>query len=153
MAEPYTSEFAMPEIEEMDSIDVGRGLRFPEIFSQSTKRCSIQQGIAKINQSLYDIFSTRKGERVLQPEYGSQLHRLLFEMADDVLEDMIKIYVLEAIEQWEPRIEVDFISAERVPDDEHVVEVSIHYRISKTNIQGSYIYPFRQDSRSYPGLS
>lgn len=136
----------------MNPIDLGVGIRFPAMFSAATRRTAVISGLDKVNQSLSDIFGTRKGERVLQPEYGSDLHRLLFDMNDEILEDMLKIYVLDAIEKWETRITVEDISTQRSLDNPHQVDVIISYRINNSNIRGSYVYPFRREPMDFPGL-
>lgn len=136
----------------MSVLDLGTGIRFPAMFSRVTKKTAVIRGIEKVNQSLGDIFSTRKGERVLNPEYGSDFHRLLFEINDEVLSDLLKIYALEAIERWEPRISVEDIKVIPSEDDEHAVNLIISYKISNSNIRGSYIYPFRKEPMDFPGL-
>jgi len=139
------------------TMDVGTGIRFPNMFSLATKRTAVLDGVDKINQSIHDILSTRKGERVLQPEYGSDLYRVIFDPNDDFLADQLAIYTLQALEHWEPRIEitnVDIKTHQSYPDEvpPHTAYIYISYLISKSNIKASYVYPYRTEPRDFPGL-
>lgn len=57
-----------------------------------------------IKSSIRMILLTRLGERVMLPEFGSRLHELVFEPMSDVLAQLAKAYVIEAIQRWEPRV-------------------------------------------------
>lgn len=61
-------------------------------------------GIESIYQSIYNILSTNKGERIFLPEFGSDLEDYLFELVTDITAFNILNRVVEAIERWEPRV-------------------------------------------------
>jgi len=46
------------------------------------------------------------GERVLRPEYGCDLHRLVFSPNDATTAGLAVHYVRAALLRWEPRIEI-----------------------------------------------
>jgi len=83
-----------------------------------------------IKQNILQILLTRPGERVMLPEFGSYLKNLVFEPNDAVLEGLAKIYVKEALEKWEDRVEftgLDFYA------EEHYFRFGIHilYKFNK----------------------
>jgi phage baseplate assembly protein W len=67
-----------------------------------------------IRQSLMLLISTRPGERVMRPEYGCDLSRLVFSPNDDTTAGLAIHFVRQAVERWEPRVEVLRVDAGRV---------------------------------------
>ena len=66
-----------------------------------------------IRQSLLMLISTRPGERVMRPEYGCDLHRLVFSPNDDTTAGLAIHFVRQAVERWEPRVEILRVDANR----------------------------------------
>ncbi len=87
---------------------------------------------ASVRQGLLLLLSTRPGERVNRPRYGCHLFRLAFAPADDTTAGLAIYYVARAVEQWEPRVEVLSLDAERPADSPHVLEVRMRYRVRAT---------------------
>ena len=83
---------------------------------------------AAITQSIKNLLLTRKGERLFQPQLGSNLQKSLFEPLDYGTAGMIKSQVKEAIKRWEPRVIVEDVRCE--PDfNTNGYEVELFYRI------------------------
>jgi len=63
-----------------------------------------------IKESITRILLTSKGERVNNPEFGSNLQRFLFTHTsfEDIEEDIVK-----SINRWEPRTSVNYINTLR----------------------------------------
>lgn len=99
---------------------------------------SAQGGIAMaedeqaIRQALLLLLSTVPGERVMRPEYGCHIHRLLFAPNDDTTAGLAIHYVRSAIQQWEPRIDIVSLDAGRDPLRAELLTVSLTYRIRAT---------------------
>jgi phage baseplate assembly protein W len=87
---------------------------------------------ASVRQALLLLLSTRPGERVNRPRYGCHLFRLAFAPADDTTAGLAIHYVARAVEQWEPRVEVLSLDAERPADEPYVLEVRMRYRVRAT---------------------
>ena len=96
----------------------------------------------KIQQSVLIILGTAKGERLMRPEFGSRLHELVFAPQDASTQGLIKLYVKEALAQWEPRIEVRDVETTSPPGQPEVVLVEIKYQIKDTHDERSIIHPF-----------
>ncbi len=84
---------------------------------------------AAVRQSLLLLLSTRPGERVNRPQYGCHLFRLAFAPADDTTAGLAIHYVARAVEQWEKRVEVVSLDAQRPSDAPHLLEVRMRYRV------------------------
>ena len=83
---------------------------------------------AAITQSIKNLLLTRKGERLFQPQLGSNLQKSLFEPLDYGTAGMIKSQVKETIKRWEPRVIVEDVRCE--PDfNTNGYEVELLYRI------------------------
>jgi phage baseplate assembly protein W len=70
-------------------------------------------GDAAVRQSLILLLSTTPGERVMRPDYGCPLHRLMFWPNDATTAGLAIHYVRQAIQRWEPRIDILRLDAGR----------------------------------------
>jgi len=93
-----------------------------------------------IEESIYIILSTKPGERVYNHKFGCRIHELMFEPNNTRIQNMAKHYVIKALEEFEPRIEVSQI--EVYSSDENSIEIDIEYKIKESNIINNYVYPF-----------
>ena len=62
---------------------------------------------AKAN--LKNLLLTAKGERVMQPEFGTGLQSLLFEPMDDMFEDKLQDVITQTVSYWLPYINIEQI--------------------------------------------
>lgn len=90
-------------------------------------------GAAAVRQAILLLLSTLPGERVMRPDYGCELHRLLFAPNDDTTAGLAIFYVRRALERWEPRIEIMQVDANRHPVRDELLEVSLEYRLRATH--------------------
>lgn len=67
-----------------------------------------------ISQSLFNIFSTVPGEAgpIFNPEFGSLLPNLLQEPMDNITLFKLRAAVIQAVQRWEPRVDVDLENTE-----------------------------------------
>lgn len=72
----------------------------------ATGRVAMVEDDAAIRQALVVLLSTSPGERVMRPDYGCPLHRLVFSPNDATTAGLAVHYVRQSIERWEPRIDI-----------------------------------------------
>jgi phage baseplate assembly protein W len=77
------------------------------------------------------ILSTRPGERQMLPNFGCRIHELLFAPSTSTTAMSAQRYVREALGRWEPRVEVETVSA--APDSSGALRVEVVYRIIATD--------------------
>jgi len=66
--------------------------------------------LSQAKYNLINLILTKKGERVMQPEFGCDIWKCLFEQMDEsTLEVKIEQSVLTAVEKWLPYLIVDTI--------------------------------------------
>jgi phage baseplate assembly protein W len=120
---------------------LGRGWKFP-IEVNKRGGIALTEYEEKIRESILIILQTAKGERVMLPEFGCDIHNFVFEVINTSILTMIKSAVREALILWEPRIEVLGIEAitERINQGELLI--SIDYRVRSTNNEFNLVYPF-----------
>ena len=94
-----------------------------------------------VRESVYQILGTRIGERVMVPEFGSRLPELLFEPIDEITVALARVYVIEAIEKWEPRVELNEVAVTINPDSGWV-EIFADYVIINRGIVDSVAVAF-----------
>jgi phage baseplate assembly protein W len=85
-----------------------------------------------IRQSLMMLISTRPGERVMRPEYGCDLSRLVFSPNDDTTAGLAIHFVRQAVERFEPRVEVIRVDASRDPEESTRLVIALDYRVRAT---------------------
>jgi uncharacterized protein len=92
------------------------------------------EGNSSVRQALLLLLSTMPGERVMRPHYGCDLHRLVFSPNDKTTCGLALHYVRQAIERWEPRIDVvrlDATNSEQTASS-GMLEIYLEYRVRAT---------------------
>ena len=128
---------------------LGRGWSFPPRFD-GHKRLVMVENEADIEESLRLLLATRCGERVMQPAYGTTLHRLVFESANEQVLTEMKDMLKKAVLFFEPRVELVQIEAQISSDDWACLQLLLEYRIRSTNTRHNLVYPLYLDQASHP---
>lgn len=131
-------KFIHPDLEEIASTETGSTeQRTPATGFVLTGRRSADQVCDDdaVRQSVLMLLSTRPGERMMRPEYGCNLQKLVFSPNDNTTAGIAIYLVRTALDRWEPRIDIRALDAYPDRDDPAVLIISLHYqvRITKTN--------------------
>ena len=120
---------------------LGQGLAFP---LQVTPRggLALASGERDIEQAIRIILETAPGERVMRPEFGCRIHELVFAPRNSATEGLLMHYIQEALEQWEPRINLQEVDIAPDAGGGSTLLVEIKYRIKDTHDERSIVYPF-----------
>ncbi|GAA1651890.1 GPW/gp25 family protein [Catellatospora bangladeshensis] len=119
-------------------------LRFAEgegLVTSAAGRVAFVHGDDAIRQAIILLLGTVPGERLMRPDYGSHLHRLLFAPNDQTTAGLAIHYVRHALERWEPRIEIEQVDADPDPDIASRLNVHLRYRVRQTLAEGALDYP------------
>ena len=84
-----------------------------------------------IKENVRQIVGTPKGTRVMRARFGCDIHKRVFEPADDALRRLIDQDIREALGEWEPRIDVVSVAVGQT-DDNHRIRYVVRYRILAT---------------------
>lgn len=120
---------------------LGRGWSFP-VGVDASGDVDLVEGEADVKQAIRLILSTTPGERIMRPRFGCGIHTYAFETVDTTTLALIEEDVRDALTEWEPRIELRSVDAELADATAGRLEVTIDYRVRRTNVEGSLVYPF-----------
>lgn len=98
---------------------------------------------ASVRQAILLLLSTIPGERVMRPEYGCALERLIFSPNDDTTAGLALHYLRQALDRWEPRIDVLRLDAERNAADPSRLDLLLEYRVRSTQREDRLAIPLR----------
>jgi phage baseplate assembly protein W len=70
-----------------------------------------------VKNSIINLFSTMPGQKLLNPEYGLNLQRFVFEPITDTNARIMGQTILEGIRKYEPRVSVQNIDIQKFEDD------------------------------------
>ncbi|GAA4250220.1 GPW/gp25 family protein [Dactylosporangium darangshiense] len=93
---------------------------------------SMVDGDAAVRQALLLLLSTTPGERLMRPEYGCHLNRLLFAPNDHTTAGLAVHYVRQAVQRWEPRADVVELDAAADADVPTRLNIRLRYRVRAT---------------------
>ena len=93
-----------------------------------------EQGFTTFEQAksnLINLLKTRKGERIMQPEFGIGLESILFDPMTDELETKIEDMITESVGFWLPYVNIETIDVEMtdIMRDNHTSIISIEFSI------------------------
>ena len=124
------------------SVDfLGAGWSFP-VQIDTRGRVALSRRERDIEEAILLILLTPKGQRVMRPEFGCQIHDLIFAPNDATTVGLAIYYVEEALAMWEPRIQVLEVTA--APDETRTERllIEITYEIKATYDRRALVFPF-----------
>ena len=121
---------------------LGVGWKFPIEFKTNNYGVSMLNGEELIKNSLDVLFATNLGDRVMQPDYGSELDYFLFENMSKSIMTYMESRISDAILFGEPRIIANNVEIEQDEDDPGFIQIRVDYTVPVTNSRYNYVYPF-----------
>ena len=117
--------------------DIFIGLKLPFNRDKSGLFGRTQTTLEQAGSNIKNLLLTAKGERIMQPNFGSRLRDLLFEQYTEDLTERIKQEIQEAMSTWLPYIDiakVDVIQNETNPTETKVdIDFSLNYEPNRFN--------------------
>jgi len=120
---------------------LGQGWRFP-IRVNARGGLSFVAGEQDIEEAIWVILGTARGERQMLPRFGCGIHDYVFAGTDPATRGGIAHQVREALVEWEPRIDVLDVRVESQADAPNTLLISIDYRVRANNAFYNLVYPF-----------
>ena len=93
-----------------DDPDVRIGVNLP--FTRDNKTGWFDQSFTTLDaakSNLRNLLLTMKGERLMQPNFGTDLMKLVFEQDDGTLIDRIRETIITAVDFWLPYLNLNTI--------------------------------------------
>jgi len=79
----------------------------------------------QVESNLKNLLFTKKGERIMQPEFGCGLQELLFQPNDSDLEEQIEDTINDAVSFWLPYIRINGIDIQSDPAQRDVNRINV----------------------------
>jgi phage baseplate assembly protein W len=90
--------------------------------------------ISQVKTNIINLLKTRQGERLMHPDFGSGLHRVLFsQMDDDTFTSTIEETIESTIEKWLPYVGIEEIDVNISSQnkDRNTAEISITFSVNE----------------------
>lgn len=131
----------------VESPDIfGFGLLAP--FRRASADFGNAGGITHLQSMIGQVLGTMggsdytEGELPWRTEFGSLLHFLRHKQNDEVLSELARVYVAQALARWIPQILILEVRTEKKDSDsasENVLEIRIKYRVKSLNQIGNEV--------------
>jgi phage baseplate assembly protein W len=127
---------------------LGKGWKYP-VEVDRAGGIAMSELDESIRQSILIILGTAPGERVMRPNFGCNIHDLVYAPNNLNTASLAAHFCVDALGKWEPRIDEVEAHAEPSDDDNNRLDISIKYKVRATNTSRNLVYPFyirRSDS-------
>lgn len=116
---------------------IGVGLASPLNLSNGEATLSTDRSL--ITMSMNRILGEQRGSRYFGYDFGSRVEEILFEPNDEVLLDLLRVFVIEALAKWEKRAKIESVRLAQYHDR---IDCEIMFKVLPSNEIDSYIHPF-----------
>jgi phage baseplate assembly protein W len=120
---------------------LGKGWRFPVDVNRNGG-VAVSAGEDLIRESIAIVLGTAPGERVMRPQFGCDIHELLFAPNNANTAGLAAHYCVEALTKWEPRIADVEADADPSRDEPNKLLIHIRYKVRQTGTTHNMVYPF-----------
>jgi phage baseplate assembly protein W len=121
---------------------LGTGWSFPPEFSPESGTVLMTSDERDIEASLRILFGTRMGERFLVPDYGLDVHDILFDPMSTSLRTFLEDRVRTALLVYEPRIRLLSLNVDSPHPSDGRLHIELEYEIRATNSRYNLVFPF-----------
>lgn len=120
---------------------LGVGWKFP-IRINARGGLSLSRHEQDIEEAIWIILSTAKGERVMEPDFGCGIQDYVFAPNNPATRGSISYEVHKSLAELEPRIEVESVRVESYPEASNRLLIHVDYRVRSNNARRNMVYPF-----------
>jgi phage baseplate assembly protein W len=92
----------------------------------ATNYTTLQQA----SDNLKNLILTKKGERMMQPEFGCDVWKVLFEQITDGIEQSIENAIVNAVSTWLPYLNIDTIIFDYDENDIDTNKIALDIKFS-----------------------
>lgn len=96
--------------------DYAYGMKYPYVMSNNTFELAYDN-LTALKSNLTNLLSTKRGERLAQPLFGTNLHTFIFENQSDELNEKIFKEIESSVAFWIPQVSISQIELSSSPDE------------------------------------
>ena len=120
---------------------LGKGVRFP-VSVNLNGGVSSSQLEENVRQSIFIVLGTAPGERLNRPQFGCQIHDLMFAPNNHMTAAKAEVFCEEALYKFEPRVSKVVCNASVNADEVNRLDIRIEYVIAGKNDKRNLVFPF-----------
>jgi phage baseplate assembly protein W len=120
---------------------LGVGWKFP-VRINAQGGISLSRHEQNIEEAIWIILSTAKGERVMQPQFGCGIQNYVFAANNPATRGSIAYEVQNSLALYEPRITVLNVTVNFDPGTPNRLLILVDYRVNSSNSKRNLVYPF-----------
>lgn len=120
---------------------LGTGWKFPVRISPCGG-LSYASGEQSVEEAIWILLGTARGERQMLPRFGCGIHDLVFAPNSATTRGNVQHLVKDALTEWEPRIDVLDVSVRAAESEENTMLIRVDYRVRSNNTFANLVYPF-----------
>ena len=121
---------------------LGVGWKFPIQIDEVTGRIKTSSYEEDIAEAIKIIVGTSKGERIMDKNFGCNIKDLIFENFNYNTALKIERCVLDALQEWEPRIINVKVKVSQDTVENSKININISYVVRSTNNPYNLVYPY-----------
>jgi len=110
---------------------VGLGLKLPVRPGAVGYFDTAWDAITQTKSNLTNLVLTKKGERIMQPKFGCDIHKLVFDQITDDVKANANGYIVEAAAIWLPYVIINDVQL-RKDEDRNKVMLAITFSLKST---------------------
>lgn len=120
---------------------LGTGWAFPVTLDRDGNIATASE-LDVINRSIELILGTAKGERLMRPDFGSDLFNFVFQPLNHSNKRGMATAVKTALQKWEKRVRLVDVIVSNDAIDRGTALINIEYEVRSSNTKGNLVYPF-----------
>ena len=121
---------------------LGQGLKFPLQVDPKTGKFAMVSQEEDIQEAIRILLYTTQGERVMRPEFGSNVVDYTFSAPSSAMMQSIAYEVRQQLLYQEPRIVNVEVACTQADPHSGAIEIAISYTVRSTNNRYIHVYPF-----------
>lgn len=122
---------------------LGTGWKFPPTFNENPLiGVEMVKNEEDIKESLEILLNTNPGERIMLPDFGSELQKYVFDSISNSKLYYLKNIIKTAIVKYEPRIIVNDIMIDHKEYQDGVIKIQVKYTIKSNNTRFNLVFPY-----------
>ncbi len=130
---------------------MGQGLKFPLQIDPKTGKVAMVGEEEDIAEAIGIILKTVQGERVMRPDFGTNVLDYTFSTDSDTDRQSLAYDLRAQLGYLEPRIDDIDVKCKDTDELEGAIIVEIGYRVRSTNNRYNRVYPFYKTEGSEGG--
>ena len=124
-----------------ERVFLGAGMKFPPQIDPGTGRFALSSGAQNVKESVYIILMTNRGERWLDPDFGSDIMRYTFMDTSLTMLNLLSSDLRTLLMEQEPRISDVTVDIDPEVKDGCML-VNVAYTVADTNTRDNLVFPF-----------